>query len=42
MLLFVFVGALLRFAENGPALAPLFQLPPRRTATADTNLNPFL
>ncbi len=35
MLLFVFVGALFRFAVNKPLLDVLFQLPPRSTAPAD-------
>jgi len=39
----VFEGALLRLAQNGPALAPLSQLPPRFTARpAENNPNPFL
>ena len=34
MLLFEFVGELFRFSVNTPALAPLFQLPPRLKACA--------
>ena len=32
MLLFEFVGALFQFEQREPEFAPLFQLPPSRTA----------
>ena len=35
MLVYVLDGASLRATANTPAIAPLFQLPPRRTAPAD-------